>query len=155
MRRAKVRRLQEEISDSAWHYTAGLGLLKHDPLRPCIDVELVTTQEANERHAEAFGEINSQTARRGNGAEHRHAGRRTFLGNLEAGAATHHHDLIVKWKLSLKERPADQLVDRVMASDILAQREELTLRCKETGGMESACRIEDALSVAQLFRETV
>ena len=49
----------------------------------------------------------------------------------------------------LRERPADDLVERVVPADVLAQAEELAVGIEEAGGVQAAGGREGGLRLAQ------
>src|SRR5207237_9654897 len=54
---------------------------------------------------------------------------------------------------AVEERAPRDLVDRVVPADVLAQGHELATGREETGGVQTAGRVEHALAAAQLLRE--
>ena len=71
---------------------------------------------------------------------------------FSGGPPAHLQRVAAQRKSALLQRPADHLVDRVVASDVLAQADELALGGEETGGVESTARREAALSGEKSLR---
>src|SRR4029077_17873294 len=99
------------------------ALRRDDPRHPsgaAVDVEPVAAQEAYQSEAEALGQLDRQAARRRDGADDRHPGDQALLEDLIARPAADQDDVAVEREEPLAERPADQLVERVVAADVLA-----------------------------------
>src|SRR5207244_7317997 len=76
-----------------------------------------------------------------------------LLHDLVTRAPTHGEDGRRQRQLAVEEGPAGDLVDRVVAADVLAQGHELATGREETGRVQTAGRVEYALPAAQLLRE--
>jgi hypothetical protein len=61
----------------------------------------------------------------------------------------------VKRQLAREEGGADQLVDRVVAADIFAEKHEIALGVEECGSVKAAGAIEDGLLATEDFREAM
>ena len=96
-----------------------------DPLVVGVDVEAVAAQEADERHAEPVRGLDREVRRSRDRGDDRDAGDGRLLDDLEADPAADHEDPAVeRHRLGQDLRP-DQLVERVVPADVLAQREQL------------------------------
>jgi hypothetical protein len=58
-------------------------------------------------------------------------------------------DDVVQRQQSAEDRPAHELVERVVPPDVLAHGEQPPIRLEQSGGMEPAGRLEHALGLAQ------
>src|SRR5712692_3653607 len=121
------------------------------PLQPGIDVEPVTAQEADEGDAELARQRHGQAAGRGDGADDRHPRHQRLLDDLEAAPAADHHDVAAQGQPAAEQRPAYYLIERVVPSDVLPDREQVSLGVEERGGVEPAGGVEDPLARAQPF----
>ena len=75
-----------------------------------------------------------------------------LLDDLEADPARDHQDPLVERHRAGEDLRADQLVDGVVATDVLAQREQLALGREQPGRVQPTGLIERALSGAQQVR---
>src|SRR5690606_28574958 len=64
-------------------------------------------------------------------------------------------DSVPQGDASLQQRPADQLIERVVPPDIFPQRQELPGRIEQRRGMQAARPREDSLALAQRLRQPV
>src|SRR5215204_6185299 len=120
------------------------------PLRPAVHIKPVAAEKPHQRHAEALGEVDGQAAGGGDGAEDGDAGGEGFLGDLEAAAAADHQEVIGEGEDAFEEGPADDFVDGVVAADVFPQRDKVSSRGEQGGGMETAGGGEETLGVPEL-----
>ncbi len=124
-----------------------------DAIGVCVHVEAVVTQEADDRLTEAFGGRDREARRRGHRAQHRDAGDRGLLDELERQPARHEEHFTRERERPLEQRRADQLVERVVPPDVLAHGDEVTGR-GEAGGRVQATRLaEEALVLGEPRRQ--
>src|SRR5581483_9820578 len=97
----------------------------HDAPRLRVDVDAAVADEAAEGHPPVASELDRQTRRRTDGDDDRAAGDGRFLDKLEREAAADAEDAVRQGKAALAERPADDLVERVVPADVLSQGEQL------------------------------
>ena len=96
-----------------------------------VDVRALASYEPDERDAKPLGELDRKRAGRRDRQKDRRAEHDRFLHELVADPARHGDDVIGGGEPFL-ERPADQLVERVVAPDVLARGDE------RAGGREQA-----------------
>ena len=87
------------------------------------DLEAVLTRDGNERDAGALGRIQRELRRRGHSNDHWRTGASSLLNHLHRYAARQQHDTVAHVDLAPPEL-ADELVERVVAADILGDRDE-------------------------------
>src|SRR5439155_6720044 len=97
-----------------------------------VDVEASSTDEAAESDSAVRGELDRQARRRADGGEQRAARDRSFLHELERQPAADAEHELRKGQQPRAECPADDLVERVVAADVLADALQVTV-----GGEES------------------
>ena len=120
-----------------------------------VDVEAAAPDEADHGQAEAVGGLHGQARGRRHGADQRDAGHGGLLDQLEAHPAGEHQHLVRQRKFAGQQRPADELVDGVVAADVLPNGHRLTGPIEGAGGVEPSGLLEDPLGppepVGQLF----
>src|SRR6185369_15506585 len=94
-------------------------LVQAHALQAGIHVEPVAAQEADEGDPEFTCQRYGQAAGRGYGANDGHPRHERFLEDLEAAPAADHDDVVTQRQLALEERPAHELVERVVPSHVL------------------------------------
>ena len=109
-----------------------------------IEVEPAVADEPGERHPGLRREVHRQARRRRHRGDDRDRGRERLLDDLEARTAAHEQDRRRRTWIGA-EAPADHLVDRVVASDVLTRREEIARGVDERGAVETAGRLKDGL----------
>src|SRR5207248_4187295 len=110
-----------------------------------VDVDSTLADEPAERHAAIHGELDRQTGGRADRDEQRTAGDGGLLDELEREPPADAEDGAREGKQPRTERPADHLVHRVVAADVLAQAPELAALVEETGRVQPARRRERRL----------
>ena len=85
--------------------------------------------------------------------QHRDRGPDRLLHDLEPRSSRDGEHTIRERYLAAQHTPADDLVDRVVTADILAQAEELALRVEQPGAVEPAALVEERLMLAQASRQ--
>ena len=124
-----------------------------DPLVVGVDVEAVAAQEADERHAEPVGCLDREVRRGRDRGDDRDAGDRRLLDDLEADPAADHQDPVVERHRLREDLRADQLVERVVPADVLAQREQLAGRREQARRVEAAGLVERPLGGTEQVRQ--
>src|SRR4051812_29632079 len=117
-----------------------------------IDVEAVRAQEADERHPEALGRLDCEVGRRRDGTDDGDPGHGRLLDDLEADAPRHHEHEPVQPPRADQHLRADELVERVVAAHVLADRDQLARWREESGGVEAARLVEGTLRCSQQTR---
>ena len=82
-----------------------------------VDVHRVSTQESDEPHARAFGELDGETRGGGYRREQRNLGHERFLYDLEARSSADHEDASFEREAIREQRCPDDLVDGVVSLD--------------------------------------
>src|SRR5215210_3936101 len=95
------------------------GGLSPYSVRVRVDVEGGAADEAAERDAGLFGELDRETRRCGDGGNDRDAGEQRLLYQLERGSARHQENRRIEGMMALEEHAAGDLVNRVVAADVL------------------------------------
>src|SRR5690606_2722385 len=111
-------------------------------------------EEADERHAELFGELHGERARGADGGEERAAGHHRLLHQLEARAAADDDAEARERQRVRHQAVADQLVERVVAADVLADEGDLAGGVEETRRVQAAGSVENVLLRAECVRQT-
>ena len=93
-------------------------------------------------------QLNGERRRRADGDHDGTAGDGRLLHELEREAPADAQNRAREREHFLAERPADDLVHRVVSTDVLAQAEKLPVDVEEAGGMEAAGRLEGRLRLA-------
>ena len=110
-----------------------------------VDVEAVAAQEPDERDAQAVRGRDREVGRRGDRAEDRDADDGGLLDDLEADPARDHHDPVVERQGARHHLGSDELVERVVPADVLADRDELAGRREQGRCVEAAGLVEGPL----------
>src|SRR6267378_5228079 len=124
-----------------------------DALRRRVDVEAVLAQEADQRHAEAFGGRDREARRCADGREYRDPGGDGLLHDLIPGTTAHREQTVAERQQSVEKCAAHDLVDGVVPAYVLAQKLERARSVEETCGVKPASALEDALLFAQAVRK--
>jgi hypothetical protein len=93
----------------------------------CVDVHRAASDEADERHAGLGGQVDRERGRRGHRGQGRDARPQRLLGQLERRPAADLQDATAQREPVLPQRPSDDLVDRVVPVDVLAQAQQLPI----------------------------
>jgi hypothetical protein len=101
------------------------------------DLEAVLARNCDQRHAGGLGHAHGKCRRRRNCGYCRRADHRRLLHHLDQDAARQHHQTLARAHVTTGES-ADELVERVMAPDILAQSYEPAIGLIDAGGMHRA-----------------
>ena len=117
----------------------------HDPLGSGVDVEAFGPDEAEQGHAVLAGQLDGQARRRADGRQHRDAGDRRLLHQLEARPAADQQDGVVEGRAAGEERRADELVQGVVPADVLAHVEQPAVGVEQRRGVQAAGAVEGAL----------
>jgi len=123
------------------------------PPRLAVDVHAAVADEAAESDAAILGELDREAGRRADRDEDRAAGDGGFLDELERESSAHAQDRVGERQQACAEGPADDLVHRVVAADVLACAKQVAVHAEEAGRVEAAGRGERGLGGAQPFRE--
>src|SRR5688572_9568985 len=124
-----------------------------DSIGPAVDVEAVRLQKPDQRDAELAREFYGERRRRADGRDERHAGHLRFLHELEARAAADDDAASFKRHLATQQRVTDELVERVVPADVLAQRDDLARRVEQARRVQAARLLEDGLLRLQRRRQ--
>src|SRR5205814_9165594 len=103
-----------------------------------VNVESPATGEAAEGEAAVGPELEREARRGAHGNHDRAAGDRRLLDELEGETAAHAENRVAERQATVEECSADHLVHRVVATDVLAQAEELARCVEKPGRVESA-----------------
>ena len=90
------------------------------PLRHRIEVEAPVTHESRERHPVLAGDLDGEGGGGADSGDDRDPGRQRLLHDLEGCASADHEYAPVERQVTVEEGTADDLVHRIVASDILA-----------------------------------
>ena len=102
-----------------------------DPPEVGVDVEACVANEAEQRHAALASQVDRQAGRSPDGPEHGDAGDRRLLHQLEADPAAQHDDPARQRDAASEQLGTDQLVQGVVAADVLPQREQVAVYIEE------------------------
>ena len=97
-----------------------------DAMGAGIDVESLLAQEADERDVTLFGVLYGQAGGWTDGSYYSYASHRSFLDELEAGAAAEQEDGIREWEFLFFEGMADELVKSVVTADVFTEGKEMS-----------------------------
>ena len=111
----------------------------------CVHVETRSAQETDDGLAEPLGGRDREARRRRHRAQHRDPGDRRLLHELEREPARHEQHLIAERQLALEQRVPDQLVERVVATDVFPHRDQLAGGGEARRGVQAAGLVEHAL----------
>lgn len=125
-----------------------------DPLAAGVDVEGVAAEEADERHPDPLGRLDGQVGWGRDRRDERDPGDRGLLDDLEADPTGYEEQPAVQRQLPGQGGRPDQLVQRIVPSHVLAERQELPRWVEEPGGVQAAGPREDHLAGAESFRKT-
>jgi hypothetical protein len=120
-----------------------------DALGAGVNVEAGGLGETDEGGAELFGNLNGEAGGGADGDEHGDAGGEGFLHQLETGAAAEDEDGAREVSPPLQKLVADNFVDSIVATDILANDDTAALWGEEAGGMKTTGALEDLLLVTE------
>ena len=120
-----------------------------DAPRLGVDVERAVADEAAERDPAVGCELDGERRRRADGDEQRAAGDGRLLDELEREAAADAEERAGERQQPVEERAADDLVERVVAADVLAHAEQLAVGGEEPGRVQPAGRLECRLCLAE------
>ncbi len=118
-----------------------------------VHVEAIAPQEADEGLPQALGGLHGKVRRRRHGAEDRHARHGGLLNDLEAHPSGNHDESVVERQPPGEDLGADELVERVVATDVLADVQDATVPVEEARGVETARRVERRLSRPERVRQ--
>ena len=120
-----------------------------DPPRLRVDGRPALPHPAAERDAAVGRELDCERGRRADRDEHGAAGDRSLLHQLEGQPPADAKNVLREREETGEERPADDLVDRVVTADVLAHAQELALRVEEARRVQTARRSERSLRLEQ------
>ena len=103
---------------------AGLRYGRIDPAGVGVHVETPVSDEAEQRHPALAGQFDRQAGRGPDGAQDRDAGDRRLLHQLEADPAADQHQSVGQGNPAGEEFRPDQLVQGVVAADVLPEAEQ-------------------------------
>ena len=117
--------------------------------RARVDGAAAVADEAHERDAPVVRQLDGERRRGADGDEDRAAGDCRLLDELEREPAADAEDRFGERHEPLAERPAEHLVHRVVAADVLTHAEELSVRREQPRRVEPAGQGEGRLRLAQ------
>src|SRR2546427_3600258 len=132
--RSGRRRLEVSTSFSSGERRSACQI--HDALCASIDVEPVSAGETDEGHAEFLRDGHREAGRRSDRNYEGDARDGRFLQDLEAAPPAHREDRTGQGSSTGEERLPDDLVDRVVSPDVLAQTRQLTRGVEQSGRVE-------------------
>src|SRR5262245_51312179 len=144
----RLRVLREFVAKSADALPSRPNL-DFDPLGMRVHVEVLTSQETDERESALVGQIDRQTRGRRYGSDHGDACKERLLHNLVGGSSADEQQVIRQRQAVLHEHAADDFVYRVVPANILGHRLEPAIPREEPGRMKATGFIEYFLSRAQ------
>src|SRR6266571_3259346 len=133
--------------------STGARLRTREAVCSRVDVEAVAAEKPDQRLAELARKRDRQARRRPHGCEDRDARPDRLLHDLVAGPTAHDQDRIAQRQPRIQEGPADDLVDRIVAADVLAEVDELATRREQAGGVETSGPLEHSLARAEAIDE--
>jgi ATP-dependent Clp protease protease subunit len=108
------------------------------PLCTCVDVHRATAREAAQRQASVAGQRDGERGGRAHADEDRSPGDRRLLDQLERQAAAHAQHARVQRQVAVEQHAPDDLVQRVVAPDVLAHRQRRAVRVEQARGVQAA-----------------
>src|SRR5260221_2764667 len=126
---ARFRRLNDNFTTSSGHVDA-LGMRVH--------VEPPVAYEPDHGLTQLLGGRDRQARRRRNRAEHRDARNGSLLHELERQAPRDEKDVAYKWQLALEQRVTDELVERVVTTDVLTGDAQNSVSSEARRGVQAA-----------------
>src|SRR5437588_7260211 len=111
----------------SWVPASGRTDFAPDSLRAAVDVESSVADETEERHVGVAREIRSEARRGAYGRQHGDSCRQRLLHELVARASADEDQALRQRDRPCQPLRADQLVDRVVAADVLAHVEQVAL----------------------------
>src|SRR5918993_9525 len=124
-----------------------------DAPRLRVDVERAAADEAAERDPAIGGELDCEGGRRSHRDEHRAAYDRRLLDELEREAAADAENRTGQRQQPVEERPAHDLVERVVAPHVLANAEQVASRGEEPARVQPARGLERRLRRTEPVRQ--
>lgn len=125
----------------------------HDPLRTSVDVEAFGAGEAEEGGVEGGGEVDGEAGGGTDGGDEGDAGHQGLLEELEAGAPAEEEQAVVEAVVAGHDLLADHLVQCVVAADVLAEADQVSVEIEQAGGVEATGLLEDGLGLAEALGE--
>src|SRR4051794_31494661 len=101
-----------------------------------VDVHPLAAEEADQGLAAVAREGDGEAGRGGDGGDDRNASGEGFLHDLERTAARDEEDVAAQGEASGEEAMADDFIDGVVAPDVLAQDDELSVGVEKRGRVE-------------------
>jgi hypothetical protein len=120
-----------------------------DALGAGVDVDASAAGEAGEGHALILGQLDGERGWSPHADEDRRARYGGLLHELEREPPAHAQDPLVQGRRAAQQRPADDLVHRVVAADVLPHGDQLAR------GVEEARRVHAAAALERGLREAV
>src|SRR6202166_6211 len=124
------------ISAARQRFSSVRSGIAKDPLVARVDIHMLTAKKAYQGHPGVSRELHGQARRRRNGRQQGNPGHQRLLCQLKAGAPGREDDVRAERKPSLRGRPSDDLVERIVATDIFTQAEQLTGTVEQCRGMQ-------------------
>lgn len=118
-----------------------------------VGVEAVVAEESDEGLAGGAGELDGEAGRGGDSGDEGDAGREGFLDDFEGDPSGKEEDVLSERERALKDGVSDDLVDGVVAPDVLAQDPEVPAEVEQGGGMEPTGGIESGLCRPHAVRQ--
>src|SRR3954470_20947656 len=133
---------------------APLLSMTRKPRTARVDVESIRAQKAEQRQASLARQLDRETRRRADRGDDRDAGHECLLHQLEAHAAAHHEYSLICWQPPREQLDTDDLVERVMTADVLAQRHQSAIEIEQGRRMKSARGVESWLRATKTLRQS-
>ena len=125
-----------------------IGGFEVDTFFPGINVEAFFSDEAGKRDSQFLGQLDGKAGRGTNCRQDWDARDGRFLNQLKADSSADEQDRIGHGRLSQQETIADQFIERVVPTDILTQRQQMSGAVKNGGRMETSGPIKHGLGGA-------
>ena len=123
----------------------GNGVGSAHPVGAAVDIARCPSQETDEAQSEASGQARGEAARRGDPHEVGDPGGQRLLDELVARPAADEQDVVGQRDPLPEDRPAHELVERVVPPDVLARADELPVQREQPRGVQPAGRGEHLL----------
>ena len=128
--------------------------IAENPLEPRINIGPFATQESDQAQVELERQIEGQTRGGTDGGQDWNSSGDTFLRNLKANPSRNEDHRILERQI-LEPGTTDQLIDRVVPSDILTYGQQFALEREQGGGVQSSGGIKCRLNLAQRIWQAV
>ncbi len=116
-----------------------------------VDVEPTVAEESDEGLAAFVGELDGETGRGGDGGDDGDTGGECLLHDFEGDTSGDEQDVGFQGQMTGDGHVPNDLVDRVVTSDVLAEDAERAVDGEQGGGMDPAGAVEGGLGGAHGF----